>query len=64
MVVGDAVEWGDWEEEGELFEFCPHGDRASLGVAFCEPLATGPDAIDVGVVDSGEVMVGGAEEGG
>ena len=60
MVVGEAVERGDWEEEGgegALFEFCPHGDRASLGVAFCEPFATEQVAVDdMGVVDSGEEM--------
>jgi hypothetical protein len=33
LVVGDAVEKGDWED-GELLEFCPHGERASLGVVF------------------------------
>ena len=64
LVVGDAVEKGDWEE-GELLEFCPHGDMANLGVVFCEPLAIEPVVIgNTGVVNDGEVMEGGAEDGG
>ena len=60
VTVGEAVDW----DEGEVFEFCPHGDRASLGVVFCEPLATEPVTIgNVGVVRGGDVTVGGADEG-
>ena len=60
-VVGEAVECGDCTDDGELLEFCPHGDIASLGVVFCDPFATDPTADGrVGVV---EVTVGGAEEG-
>ena len=63
-MVGEAVECGDCADDGELLEFCPHGDDASLGVVtFWLPLAT--EAVTeedrVGVA---EVTVGGAEEGG
>ena len=65
-VVGDAVECGDCADTGELFELCPHGDNASLGVVvFWVPLlaATEPAVAADDKEGIGEVTDGGAEVG-
>ena len=63
--MGDAVEYGDCPDDGELLEFCPHGDDANLGVVvFWLPLATeAPAAAVEGRLGVVEVTVGGAEVG-